>query len=145
MSYEPIIRYLNTDLDLVAPIPLTDLVESLESGGVIPISVDQGNDGLWYSALESEKWDQTEPESTLIEILTAIELLPADILKIWNACSKLEFNIGYECGDEPRSFTQRISNDTLRRMAECGATLALTLYPFHPDPPSIDERDRTQD
>jgi hypothetical protein len=145
MSYESIIRYLNTDLDLVAPIPLTDLVESLESRCVIPISVDQGKDGLWYSTLESAKWEQTEPESTVIEILTAIDSLSAEVLKVWNACTKREFNIGYECGDEPRSFTQRISNDTLRRMAECGSTLALTLYPFHPDPPSIDERDENQD
>ena len=48
---EPINRYLNTDLDLVASIPVADLAASL---GVAPLHVTQGDGGLWYCTLSTE-------------------------------------------------------------------------------------------
>jgi hypothetical protein len=132
LTDEPVIRYINTDLDLVASVPLDDLVASLESLGVFPLHVTLGDDGLWYCTLETEN-DHNEPEPNIAAMLSAIESLPAGAMKIWNDCAKREFNIGYDCGDEPWAFNQGLSNETLRRMAECGSTFRVTLYPFRPD------------
>jgi len=128
---EPIIRYLNTDLELVASVPLDDLAVSFELLGVFPLHVTHGGDGLCDCWLETEN-DHDEPEANIAEMLSAIESLPAPAMKIWNDCTKREFNIGYDCGDEPWAFNQGLSNETLRRMAACGATLRVTLYPFRP-------------
>ena len=130
MTDEPIIHYLNSDLDLVASVPLADLAAELESRGVFPLHVEQFDDGLWHSTLERDDCDHTEPDANIAEILTAIEALPPAAMETWNACTKREFNVGYDCGDEPWAFNQGLSNETLRRMAECGATFRLTLYPY---------------
>ena len=141
MADKPIIRYLNTDLDLIASIPLADLAATLESLGVFPLHVMQGEDGLWYCTLETENEhiDHTEPESNIAEMLTAIEAFPAAAMETWDACTTREFNVGYDCGDEPWAFSQGLSNETLLRMAQCGSTFRVTLYPFRPDKPSENE------
>ena len=64
MADEPVIRYLNTDLDLVASVPLDDLAALLESLGVFPLHVTHGDDGLWYSTLDTEN-DHNEAESNI--------------------------------------------------------------------------------
>ena len=133
MTDKPIIRYLNSDLDLVATVPLADLAAELESRGDFPFHVEQMDDGLWYSTFETAKYDHTEPDANVAEMLSAIEALPPAAMETWNACTKREFNVGYECGDEPWAFNQGLSNETLRRMAKCGATFRLTLYPFRAD------------
>ena len=40
-----------------------------------------------------------------------------------------EFNIGYDCGEEPWAFNQGLSAETLRRVAAVKASLRWTLYP----------------
>ena len=136
MPEGPKIQYLNTDLDLVAPESLERLAAHLESLGVFPGFVTREDDGLWYRTLETEGGDDdTEPESAIVRMLTAVESLPEDEKRIWNACTKRDFNIGYELGDKPWAFNQGLSNETLSRIAQCGATLRWTLYPYRPDEP----------
>ena len=43
------ICYLNTDLDLTSAEDLTTLVAAFEAGGVTPLHVTHGADGLWYA------------------------------------------------------------------------------------------------
>jgi hypothetical protein len=130
MTDPPKIQYLNTDLDLVAAFDLTGLTAALELLGVFPLHVTEGEDGFWSSYLETEKHDHTEPDANIREMLTAIESLPPEAMEAWNACTTREFNVGYDCGDEPWAFNQGLSNDTLRRMAQCGATFRVTIYPY---------------
>ena len=47
------IQYLNTDLDLHSHEDLTLLVSAFESRGVSALSVTHGDDGLWYTTLET--------------------------------------------------------------------------------------------
>ncbi|MCE9555579.1 MAG: hypothetical protein K8T91_19700 [Planctomycetes bacterium] len=126
---KPIIRYLNTDLDLVAPISLKDLAAALESLGVFPLHVSHGEDGQYYATLETEV-THTDPDTNIAEMLTAIDALPQGVKHAWNACTKREFDVGYDCGDEPWAFNQGLTNQTLRRMADCGCTFRITLYPY---------------
>ncbi len=125
------ICYLNTDLDLSCPRYLAPLAAALELRGVRALHVTKGDDGRWYSILEAEPigiaHDQAEP--ALVAMLDAIESLAGEAKEVWSECRVREFNIGYDCGDEPWAFNNGLSNWTLKRIAAAGATLRFTIYP----------------
>jgi hypothetical protein len=122
----PQIQYLNTDLDLVCDVDPATLVTELEAAD-LAVHVTPGEDGLFYVLCEDS--NDTEPEPNIVRLLDAIEALSGPAGELWTRCSKREFNVGYDCGDEPWSFNQGISNDVLKRMAGCGASFRVTLYP----------------
>ncbi len=126
----PLIRYLNTDLDLVCDTAPNSLVDEFEASGLCAYAHDCG--GGEYSVLV-EDMNDSEPEPNIIRLLEAIERLSESGRRVWDRCSKRDFNIGYDCGDEPWGFNQGLSNQTLRRIVECGATVSITLYPFRPE------------
>jgi len=130
----PAIKYLNTDLDLVAVRDLTPLANALDARGVFPLSVQQDGGELWYATLEisanSHDARMLEPEATILVMLDAIEALDGEAKELWSACSKREMNIGYDCGDVPWAFNNRLANSTLRRIADVGTSLRITLYPY---------------
>ncbi len=69
---------------------------------------------------------------TLQNLLDALDRLSPTAYDILRQCSKIEFNIGYNCGDEHWSFNQGLSHDTLRRIVMHGVSLRVTLYPYIP-------------
>ena len=126
VNEKPIIQYLNTDLDLVCNFDPASLASEFESRDLIA-HVTAGEDGIYYVLCEG--FNDTEPEPNIVRLLDAVDALSDKGREIWARCSKREFNIGYDCGDEPWSFNQGISNSVLRRMADCGASFRITLYP----------------
>jgi hypothetical protein len=122
----PTIQYLNTDLDLVCDVDPVVLAAEFESRDLVA-HVTPGGDGLFYVLCEDS--NDTEPEPNIVRLLDAIESLSGPARELWARCSKREFNVGYDCGDEPWSFNQGVSNQVLRRMADCGASFRITLYP----------------
>ncbi|GAB4162314.1 MAG: hypothetical protein Tsb009_39330 [Planctomycetaceae bacterium] len=129
MNDTPTIQYLNTDLDLVCDVDPTLLVDEMDSQGLYA-DVNRGEDGLFYVICEDD--NDTEPEPNIRQLLDAVDALSEDARKLWTRCSKREFNVGYDCGDEPWSFNQGLSNEVLRRIADCGASFRITLYPYRP-------------
>lgn len=127
---KPVIHYLNTDLDLVCDADLSPIVECFNTFDLYP-HLTEGGDGRWY--VMCEDMNDTTPEPNIVKLLDAIEALSDTTRDLWDRCTKREFNIGYDCGDEPWAFNQGLSNDVLRRMADCGATFRITLYPHRPD------------
>ncbi|APZ96293.1 hypothetical protein [Fuerstiella marisgermanici] len=126
----PLIRYLNTDLDLVCDTDPKFLIDDVEKSGLYAHAHD-GGDGVFKVLVEDR--NDSEPEPNIIRLLEAIETLSEAGRRVWNRCSKRDFNIGYDCGDGPWGFNQGLSNQTLRRIVECGATVSITLYPFRPE------------
>ena len=120
------IRYLNTDLDLVAAADLTPLSAGLEALGVHALHVDRREDGLWHATFETDDSCE-ESEHSILLMLAAVESLDEQLRGAWRACAVREFNVGYESGDGPWGFNQLISAETLRRMADAGAGLRVTL------------------
>jgi hypothetical protein len=122
------IKYLNTDLDLVAAVDLTSLVTAFEAQGLFSLHVGQEDDGLWYATLEAdEQFD--EPEPNIAAMLLVIEQFDQPMQEFWRSLKLREFNIGYDCGSKPWAFNQGMSNLLLQRVAEAGASLRVTLYP----------------
>jgi hypothetical protein len=123
------VRYLNTDLDLSATEDLRPLAAAFESQGFFPLHVEQIEEGSWFAAFETrEQYD--EPESNIAAMLSIIERLDEPEQKVWQNLKLREFNIGYDCGLEPRVFEQGLSNTTLKRIAEVGASLRVMLYAY---------------
>ena len=122
------ICYLNTDLDLTSAEDLTALAAAFEGGGVPPLHVTHDADALWYATFETSA-QFAEPEPNIGAILAVVESLARPLRSTWDRCALREFNIGYDCGDEPWAFTQGLSADLLGRIAAVGASLRVTLYP----------------
>ena len=143
MAGKPQIQYLNTDLDLVSNQSLDSLCQEMISQGLCG-HVTPGDDGLHYAMFEDHNDDVPEPN--IVKLLDALDNLSQDATNVLRKCSNIEFNIGYDCGDEPWSFNQGISNESLRRMAEHGASLRVTIYPYiPPGDPRIKHTDLTGD
>jgi hypothetical protein len=123
------IRYLNTDLDLTSPADLTALARVFRSRGVFPLHVTHGEDGCWSARFETSD-QHTEPEPNIAAMVAVVESLRPRHRSIWDGCMLREFNIGYDCGDEPWAFNQGLSCELLGRIAAIGASLRWTLYPY---------------
>jgi hypothetical protein len=122
------ITYLNTDLDLVSEHDLTALAAAFEAGEFWTLRTTLGDDGLWYATFETdEQYDAPEPN--IAAMLSVIESLARPLRSTWDNCRFREFNMGYDCGDEPWAFNQGLSAALLGRIAAVGASLRLTLYP----------------
>lgn len=128
------IHYINTDLDLVAAFDLAVLSEALSSAGLLELHMSEHDDGLWYATFEAgAQFD--EPEETMAALLSAIDSLDAESQQLWSACRSRVFNIGYESGDEPRSFRNSVSHSVLERVVATNASLHITLYAPDRRPP----------
>ena len=115
------IRYCNTDLDLVSSKDLSPLVEAFTS-------CVRGDDGNWHATFETD-YAFLDPDPNIAALLTTIEALSEPLKDLWNSCSLREFNIGYDCGDQPWAFNNKISVKNLQRMAQSNIALRITLYP----------------
>ncbi len=123
------IQYLNTDLDLTSADDLTELAKAFEATGVTALHVTHCEDGSWRAIFETSESNYLQPEQDISTMVSAIESLSEVLRTIWLRCTQREFNIGYDCGDEPWEFNQGLSNQLLGRIAATGATLRITLYP----------------
>ena len=123
-----VIRYLNTDLDLRSAEDLTTLAAVFRSYGMWQNHLIQEEDGNWFAVFETGDCC-ADPNQTITRLLDMIESLAPEHKTIWSRCTQKEFNIGYQCGTTPQSFTQGVSSDVVARMAAWGASFCITLYP----------------
>lgn len=127
----PKIDYLNTDLDLSSSQNLKPLVAELAEHGLDILAVKQGGDGLWYATIEARDCASADgPEWHISLMLDAMAKLSEDSRALWLSCSKIEFNIGYDCGTEPWAFNQSLSASVLSRIVSSKASIRVTLYPL---------------
>jgi hypothetical protein len=131
------IKYCNTDLDLTSAADLTPLGEAFQAAGLLQLHVTESGNGLWYATFEAGESHEVpdscdrnvEPELDIDVMLKVVEALAQPSRAIWDGCTVRDFNIGYDCGNEPWAFNQGLSRELIRRIAAAGATLRFTLYP----------------
>jgi hypothetical protein len=122
------IAYVNTDLELKSTDDLALLVAAFTAAKLFALHVTLGDDGVWFAVLETET-QYDEPGANIAAMLAVIEALPDEARLAWAGCVLREFNIGYDCGTQPRGFTQALSSDLLRRVATLAASVRITIYP----------------
>jgi hypothetical protein len=106
---------------------LTAFAAALEDRGMFALHVTRTHDGEWLGSFETS--DQyADPEQNIAAMIAIIESLPEPHRSAWRTCTRREFNVGYDCGVEPRAFEQALSSELLGRIASIGASVRLTLY-----------------
>ncbi len=116
------IRYITTDLELWALVDLAPLANELVQRGLLPHYVGPWQNGSW-SARFAMSESFPEPDSGIAAMLTAIEALNEPARSLWAVCTSRNFNIGYDCGNEPWAFNQQLLPTTLARLASVSAVL----------------------
>lgn len=130
MTYKT--HYITTDLELAASQDLTPLADVLAQRGFITYNIVQHEDNSWSARFRTEEGFE-EPDQNIAAILTIIEALDEVSRSLWERCILREFDIGYECGDEPKTFVQHLTTETLSRIARAGVAVRITLYPTSSD------------
>jgi hypothetical protein len=102
------------------------LIAAFEARGIFALHVTRWDDESWRAILETT--DQHEaPEPNIAAIVAVVESLTDANRDLWFGCSRREFNIGYECGNEP-GLNHAISTELLARVASIHASLGFTIY-----------------
>jgi hypothetical protein len=120
-------RYVNTDLDVVAPCDLGPLVSALERRCVSPLHVSLGEDGQGRATFETDRYYE-HPEQTIAALLDAVESLAGAALDVWNVCTVREFDLGYDCGEVPWKVSVALAHGTVQRVSTAGISFRITLY-----------------
>lgn len=121
-------RYLNTDLELIAPQSLEALAAAFEARGLFSLHVDRRSDQQWHATFETGE-QFSEPELNVVAFLATIEALDPKSRGLLADCSSRELDIGYECGEIPWAFSHGLTVPTLARMSALNISLRITLYP----------------
>jgi hypothetical protein len=118
----------STRISNCSPFDLAPLAKTLADRGLFQPHSRVDENGLWYAGFEVLA-NHDGPEGSIDALLNVIESLGSPLKKLWRGCSLREFDIGYECGDEPWVFNNGLSNQTLLRIGRVGGALRITLYP----------------
>lgn len=120
------IQYLNTDLLLESVDDLSELVGHFEAVDCHALyhSDDGWRAGFGFNHLPPG----STPAQTISALMDVIERLGEKHRAVWDACTSRKLDVGYACGSDPYSTNDIISSELLRRMADSGISLAITLY-----------------
>jgi len=123
--------YLNTDLDLISKRNLSGLLSELESKCCILHG--EKHDDSWFIRAESlsgEEEGGSDPSQDIGSLLDVLENLDEKSSMLLRSCETIEFNIGWQAGDErPAANSFTLEPELLARIAALGGRLATTIYP----------------
>ena len=118
--------FLNVDLDIESTSSLRSLVR--EFGQRASVMFSGRMNGRYCLFIESAGSDRHQ-DGTLRALCALIEGLSPPSRQVWDAAHRKEFDLGYESRlSSQRANRFRILPATLRRVAELGASVAVTLY-----------------
>ncbi len=125
--------YLNTDLVIVSPDNLSHLAEVLNEKCEL-LHSNKGEDGLWYISVNAYGSgivgsDEHDPRRDVSELLKVIDELNEDTKIFLQGAIEFDFNIGWQSGEKRPEGAFSLPNELLRRIADTGATLTVTVYP----------------
>jgi hypothetical protein len=120
-------HFLNVDLDLKSEVDLGALVEALGERVVVLHSGKRR--GIHHASLELYEFSRyVEPETCIARFVQLVRHLPTPARRLWNGATERQFNVGIQAGSKGVPFTSRIKTATLRRVAEIGGEIVLTVY-----------------
>jgi hypothetical protein len=121
-----VVKYLNTDLEIESKSDLSRIVE--EFGEDVSVLYHGEMRGYQHASLEIPG-STAGADEVINSFCTLVEQLPKEVREIWDGCCGREFDIGYESGTTPQTFKSEIRASTVQRVAEIGASIAITIYP----------------
>jgi len=118
-------EFLNIDLDLESTEDISSIIAEF-SDSVIILNREKENNiykvSLELSGIEGD------PEYLFKQYISLINGLSSQAKKLWYGCSKREFDLGFECGHEPRDIQNKLSSKLLGELSNLDASIVITTY-----------------
>ena len=123
------IAFLNVDLDVESDHPLDALVADLGEDVVV---LHHGRArGLHVASFETAD-DAKSAEATILKFCRLLENLSDEARGVWEGCCTRTLDIGFDSGDSPSSLRSVLHPGTVKRVAELGAAITVTIYARRP-------------
>ena len=120
------VKYLNTDLEIESKSDLSKIVDDFGDDVLV---LHHGEIRSYQHASFSVAGGSTDANTAIDFFCTLVESLPNEVRKTWDECCSRVFDIGYESGKSPQNFRSQIRASTIQRVANIGASIAVTVYP----------------
>jgi hypothetical protein len=120
------IRYLNTDLEIESK---SDLSKVVAEFGEDVLVLQHGEMRGYQHASFEIGGTSMDADAIINSFCTLVEGLPREVREIWDGCCSRVFDVGYESGASPQNFRSEIRASTIQRVANIGASVAITIYP----------------
>jgi hypothetical protein len=118
--------FLNVDLEIESASKLDSVAAELGKRVIVLHSGPGSKPRRHLLVLESSR-QHKGPDATIHALCSAVEKLSPASRRVWNS-SRKEFDIGYELRPGERASRFTLRSDTLERVAELGASLAVSYY-----------------
>lgn len=119
------IEFLNIDLDIESEEDISLIIE--EFGDRVTIHRSELYEGKYYASFSTGFMRENE---IIQEYRSLVEGLTPEAKRVWDSCSKREFDFGYESGETPNNFHSRVSAGSIKSLAKLGGSVAITIYPL---------------
>lgn len=135
-------HFINIDLEIKSLENLQPIVDELgEKVSILYNDMPPNREENWLSMEVAGDYeiyenynDETDDIGGVDVLLTAfcdlLENLSAESKNLWNSCRVRSFDVGFACGNTEKSYHTTIKTETLQRVAQIGATIHITVYPF---------------
>ena len=121
------VHYLNTDLEIESK---DDLSRILEEFGEDVSVLHQGEIRGYQQASFEIAGSASGADEVINYFCSLVESLPTEVREIWDGCCSRILDVGYESGTTSPNYRSEIRASTIRRVAEIGASIVITIYPF---------------
>ncbi len=134
-------HFINVDLELESSESVQFLLNELsqntyalycsDTGDMANLELDvkERNGVYFYDSYDDKKDLVGGVDIHINEFCNLLENLTKESRRIWGSCQRKEFDIGFQCGNTPKSFNTQIDAETIKRCAKLGATIRITVYP----------------
>jgi hypothetical protein len=119
-------QYINTDL-VISGENLQALDKAFKALGLVALGTIPDGPDVFNMGYETEH-QHHDPEPNIEVFLSVLVGLDEAALRVWNACERREFDIGYKCGSTPIIINHTLSPELLRRVTAVNAALRITVY-----------------
>lgn len=125
------VSYITVDLEIDSRSDLTSIVEQF---GEDAMPLYNGEWGEYFRATFEIPGSHAGANEDIEYFCCLIECLRGEAKKLWDESFSKVFDLGFESGDTFANYHLQLRPDAVKRLGACGATLAVTIYPFKEKP-----------
>jgi hypothetical protein len=125
-----IICFLNIDLEVESSENLKVLIDDLGEDVSVLYQGENGS-GFNFVSFAVRPSGEKDADGIISSFCLFIENLSLDAKLIWNKSHSKKFDVGFQSGNSPRSYQTEIRADTVKKVAEIGASIIVTVYPLN--------------
>ncbi len=117
--------YITTDLDLESNTDLQIVADQLTGRQIVHYC---GQVKKHYQLTLGLLISDSSEDEAISAFCDFAERLPKDARTVWDNCTKITFNMGYEAGNVPSTWRSSVSPEVLERVVKLGGQIAITIY-----------------